>query len=66
MGSVLDVLITPEISCKCLSKETLETMNQFVEMFNKFLSLLESKDDAEHERNDIIHRARVMDEIAHY
>lgn len=45
---------------------TLGSTNQFVEMFNKFLLLLISKKDAEQERNDIIQRAIVMDEIAHY
>ncbi len=61
---------TPELKSRdkygVETSETLDSMNQFVEMFNQFLSLLESKDDAEHERKDIIHRARVMDEIAHY
>ena len=41
-------------------------MNQFVEMFSQFLLLLESKNNAEQERKDIIQRARVMDEIANY
>ena len=46
--------------------EVLNTMNQFEEMFCKFLDLLDSTDEAESERRDILYRARVMDEIANY
>jgi len=45
---------------------TLVSMNQFVGMFNQFLQLFESKNNAEQERKNIIQRARLMDEIAHY
>ena len=61
---------TPELRCRdkygVETINTLESMNQFVEMFNQFLLLLVSKNDAEQERKDIIQRARVMDEIANY
>jgi len=61
---------TPELRCQdkygVETINTLEPMNQFVEMFNQFLLLLVSKNDAEQERKDIIQRARVMDEIANY
>ena len=61
---------TPELRCRdkygVETVKTLSSMNQFVEMFNQFLLLLESENAAEQERIDIIQRAKVMDEIAHY
>jgi dTDP-3,4-didehydro-2,6-dideoxy-alpha-D-glucose 3-reductase len=61
---------TPKLRCRdeygVETVNTLDSMNQFVEMFSQFLLLLESKNDAEQERKDIIQRARVMDEIANY
>lgn len=44
----------------------LGSMSQFVEMFNGFLNLIVSKNDSEQERQDIIRRATIMNEIAHY
>ena len=61
---------TPELRCRnkygveMINK--LDSINQFVEMFNQFLVLLSSKNDAEQERKDIIQRAKVMDEIVNY
>ena len=60
----------PELRCRDkYGVETiysLDPINQFVKMFNQFLLLLASKNDAEQERKDIIQRARVMDQIANY
>ena len=44
----------------------LVSMNQFVEMFNRFLHLIVSENHSEQERKDIIQRAKLMNEIANY
>lgn len=44
----------------------LSSMNQFVSMFDRFLSLIGSKIDSEQERLDIIKRAKLMDEITNF
>ena len=41
-----------------------KALNQFEEMFKNFLELLDSFEEAERERTDILHRAKVMDCIA--
>ncbi len=61
---------TPELKIRdqygLETTEIFNSMNQFEEMFRKFLGLLDSTDEVERERRDILHRARVMDEIAQY
>ena len=61
---------TPELRYRDLHEvekiKKLESMNQFVEMFNTFLLLLSSEDKAEQERKDIIKRARLMDKIENF
>jgi NDP-hexose-3-ketoreductase len=41
-------------------------VNQFVEMFNRFLNLMGSEENSEQERKDIIQRAMLMNKIEQY